>query len=159
VGNRGGAVNFNIPNLYLSHRMSYNDDILQTPVKAKLSIDNYDFYVPEPYYTPLMKQLNVSTDGFIDCNADPTNVILLHVNGSYIKLGPNEYIDHSTVAKYKTCQSRIKCQPEENKFITLPLTIFKKYCLLLNFKDKTVGISLSKNPVKGSTAAFITTHD
>ncbi|KAI6192048.1 hypothetical protein M3Y97_00293700 [Aphelenchoides bicaudatus] len=135
-------------------QLTYNKDFLSSPINAKLSIDSYNIYLPEPYFTKLVKQLGISTDGFVDCNVSTNNIVILKLNGSYVKLGPKEYLDHSTVAQYGLCKSRFRCQQSINSYLTLPLTIFRNYCLLLDYKQKQIGVALSTKQTAESTASF-----
>jgi len=107
------------------------------PGYARLGINGYNIYFPDPIFTNVLQALDVSTDGFISCDSK-TNVTL-KFNGNDLILGPQDYMDYSTVPKYGECTCRI--QFRDDGYFFLPITFLRDRCLLLDYANLQIGVA------------------
>jgi len=109
------------------------------PGYAKVALNDYNIYFSDPTFTNVMQALGVSTDGFISC--DSKSNVTLTINGNDLILGPQHYLDYSTVPKYGECTCRIQFRDDDDYFF-LPITFWRERCLLLDYKNAQIGVAV-----------------
>jgi hypothetical protein len=140
---RGNVSGGNVlpPNpLIFDFRISAGKFAASQPGTIAIQIKGSRFGLSPDVYSSIAKVIGANDYGYIPCD-NKVNIVFT-IGGMDLTLTPEYYIDRSNV--FNGYCSFLGHVYSDDRFFTLPYTVFHDHCLLLDFKNKQVGFANKK---------------